>query len=156
MMQQDHHEDYERNLMAALQFIYPAYALSEQRMAAINRRLEGLMLITAGSVPAMVIGAGDRSPWCLWFLLALICAVGSLVLSFLGRHRGGLTEVDDLEQIAEQANISQTKWADWLLRDAQGIVSDNAKVNRCKLRYIYGAALCTMAELVALVIWILT
>ena len=156
MTQPAHHQDYQRNLEVALQFIYPAYALSEQRMAAINRRLEGLMLLTVGSLPAMVIGAGDRSPLCAWFFLALIFAAFSLMISFWGRHRSGPVEVDSLEQIAAYANISQLEWADWLLRNAQHIIRKNAMVNQRKLRCIYGTAVCTLIELGCLIVWILT
>ncbi len=155
MSNYQHPEDRRKNLVAALQFVYPAYTLSEDRTDAINRRLETAMGAPLAIIPAFVIAADEQSYFCWPFLLGLAFMLGTILLSLW--HRAFLTiEVLDLDEVVDASDVESAYFAERVLRTAEQDTGHNATANYRKSAAVFWALLLLVAGLACLVAWLAT
>ena len=148
-----HPDDRTKNLTAALQFVYPAYALSEDRTDAINRRLETAMGAPLAIVPAFVIAADGQTYFCWPFILGLVFMLGTILLALW--HRAFLTvEVLDLDAVIETSDVESAYFAERVLTTAERDTGQNAKANYRKSAAALWSVLLLVFGLASLVAWL--
>lgn len=150
----DYPEDRKHNLAASLQFVYPAYTLSEDRTDAINRRLETVIAAPLAIIPAFIIASqGNNSIICVPFILGVICFIVAIALALWRRTR--LTvEVLELDEIVRVADTTQESFGERMLLATERDIAKNAKANQKKGTAAFYSTLLVTGGLVCLIVWL--
>ena len=146
--------DREQNLSKALDFVWPAYELSEARMDSLNRRLEAVMGLGFLAIPAFVAASGGKSVVCAWFLWGTVSLIGSVIACIYGRSKSTVLSQDLSLVRTHGYTKSHVDFCDQMLSNAHCYVSANAKVNKDKARIAICAAILAGVGVVLLTSWL--
>lgn len=149
------HANRQANRNTALQFIWPAYELSQQRLDSLNRRLEWLMATPIGLIPLMLTVGSEQPILTCWFIAASTLALIATGVAYWGRRRA-MVQTFALRSILEYDHAEPVEFGRWLLDWAGKHIACDGRANQRKSRYADIAAVCIVAELICLVIWAAT
>ena len=123
------------NLSKALDFVWPAYALSEDRMDSLNRRLEILASTPLIAIPAFVTASkattDDKTLISFWFIAGVaLLAIGAMIALWSRRH--SQLKTMSLEQVRTVAHEHVHDFSDRVLATADRDIRHNAAINSYK------------------------
>ena len=141
-------KDKEHNLSKALDFVWPALTLSQQRLNEANRRLEAIGAISLVTVPTM-LALLPRFCTDFWFILplglAFLAAIMSAVTCIASRSVGKIS-LTGLIPVADLAHKPKNCFADSVVREAGGQVRANRTLIRGRWRAARGASALLVLE----------
>ena len=141
------------NRRTAVEFIWPAYELSQQRLDSLNRRLEWLIATPAGLITIMVTASdSERSIFSCWFYVAVILAVVASGIAYWGRRRAVVNSFA-LRTVLDYDHSDPAEFDRWLIDWAGKHITSDGKANGQKAWLADLASLFTLVELGFLIIW---
>ena len=140
------------NRSTAVEFIWPAYELSQQRLDSLNRRLEWLIATPAGLITILVTANEDQSFLCYWFYAAVAFALLATGTAYWGRRRAVVSSFA-LRTVLDYDHSDPAEFDRWLIDWAGKHITDDGKANGQKRRLADLASLFTLVELGFLIIW---
>ena len=120
-MPQADHLDKETNLLTTADLVWPAIVLSEDRMAAINRRLEYILTACLAVAPA-VLFAGKGKPFlCAWPIVGTSILGIAIAIAIVARSVGA-ARAFTLTEMAQDSQQSKDQFALKIIGSGQDCV----------------------------------
>lgn len=143
----------------AYDFILPSYQWAVLRFDAAIRRIQGLMMcatmITIGAPLIGRVGAGLRFS-SLWFIVAIILFTTLMILGVIARESGALM-LDSAGVLHEKVlDLEETEFKHYAVYYARQDLEHNRNLIEMKSWYGTMMAVLLFAEMLAIVVWLVT
>ncbi len=152
-MSQEDHPDKAANLQVTADLVWPAIVLSEDRMAAINRRLEYILAASLAIGPAVLITAEDKPLLCAWPILGASFLALAVITSIVARSFGGVRDFSLIET-AKGSQQGKDTFALQLIANGQGCIESNSTISERKSWAALAATIILIVALFILTLWL--
>lgn len=142
------------NFLRALDFVYPAYQLSEERWSSVDRRLEAVIAGAAIPIPLFVDAANGRPLLCWLFVVGILLLVGTAGCALWGRSAYKIKRMN-LGQVEQSARQSDDTFARQMLVTAENHITTNDSRTTAKTRFALAATGLLFAGIGCLTLWLI-